>query len=271
MRGRNGYVYKSEPSDEENKVGHAAARPQPYSVLGKGANNIEDHPTSQRDTTIPKKSDIDVTDNEGTEDPVSVTFNDDYEDGVYVEGDTLLLTTGEVARRLGISRDMTRQHIKEFSEFLHVSYNGTTEGKYRHMRIPSTDVELLEWIVRLRKNRHSVEQGKDLLRDPAIAGSLNFKSPDYNELFDEILKRNNAFLLGNIQNMLEGTTKENQKLLELSKDKDIVIDEMAKKIDALEQTLEQQNQVMTSMKALLEEQVQSAQASKKKGFFGFFK
>lgn len=215
---------------------------------------------------------------------VSVVDDDDI--GSYVEGDNIMYTTGEVASRLNISRDMARNHIRDFEEFLHISKS--REGKYGHLSIRSTDMETLEQIVRLRKNRHSVEQVKQILRDPYLAGKLQLPTADYSELLEEAFMKNNTALLAEFQRIIDSSREIDRRLIAENSEKDSQIQSLKEEVDELRTLVRKQNQALVdqsdalkdqydvikdqtaaieSVKALLDEQA----SSKKKGFFGLFK
>lgn len=210
---------------------------------------------------------------------------DDY--GPYVEGDNIMYTTGEVAARLNISRDMARIYIREFEEFLHVSKS--RDGKYGHTSIQSTDMEVLEHIVRLRKNRHSVEQVKQILRDPYLAEKLDIPTGDYSALLNEALAKSNAALLAEVSRIIEQSNEQNRLLLESNSEKDEKISSLSQQVqdlkklvnkqsdalldqsDALKDqydVIKEQTAIIQSVKAMLEEQSSN---NKKKGLFGLFK
>ena len=221
-------------------------------------------PDLVEDTSLTNTAQPETT-SENTETDV---LDADFDDGVYVEGDDYYYSTGEVAKRLGISRDMTRKHIHDFEEFLHITYS-QPEGKYRHMRLLSTDMDLLEKIVRLRKNRHSIESIKQLLRDPDILGPMMLSSGDVNNVLPDLLARNNVALLTEVKKLIDDGVDQNRKLLESNEKKDQAIDTLHEEVDELKGLLLKQTETIQAMKEALDEQ--AASNAKKKGFWGLFK
>lgn len=227
-------------------------------------------PTTSNQSPVP----VSDTTTESAEDSVVDVLDPDYEDEeAYVEGDSIYYSTGDVAQRLGISRDMTRSHIKAFEEFLHITYT-RPEGRYKHMRLLSTDIELLEKIVRLRKNGHSVDSVKQILQDPDLAGAMHGPTVDISSALSDLLARNNTALLAEVKKIMDANTAQNKLLLESSGEKDRKIDELTTEIDELKelllkQTLEMhhQSETVDALRTMISEQA----ASKKKGFWNRFR
>lgn len=199
----------------------------------------------------------------------------DYDDGTFVEGDSIYYSTGEVAQRLGISRDMTRKHMQDFEEFLNITYSHS-QGKYKHMRLLSTDIELLERIVRLRQNKHSIENVKEFLRDPDFSFALNAPNADITGILSEVLTRNNTALLDEVKKIVDQGTAQNLRLIEANSEKDQRIVELSTEVQDLKALISKQNdemktqtQAIADLKSTLDEQ--AAATAKKKGFFGLFK
>lgn len=243
----------------------------------------DDVPTGQDEACDPEPpSNVDREDFPDFE--TSVVDNGD--EGPYVEGDNIMYTTGDVAARLHISRDMARNHIRDFEEFLHVSK--TRDGKYGHMSIRSTDMDTLEQIVRLRKNRHSVDQVKQILRDPYLASKLNVPTADFSELLNEALVKSNTLLLSEVRRIIDSNQEQNKLLIDSNVQKSDQIRELTEEVEGLRQLVKQQSEALLvqsdalndqcdiikeqsaaieSVKTMLNEQA----AGKKKGFWGLFK
>lgn len=199
----------------------------------------------------------------------------DGDDEAYVEGDNIYFSTGDVAQRLGISRDMTRNHMKDFEEFLHIVYS-RSQGRYAHMRLLSTDMDLLEKIVRLRKNGFSVEHVKQVLQDPDLAGAMHAPTVDISAALSEMFALNNAALLSEMKKLIDSSTKQTQLLLENNEKKDQQIESLTHEVDhlkqmLLDQTIEMRHQSETvdSIQASIQEQLEAS--AKKKGFWSLFR
>jgi len=111
---------------------------------------------------------------------------EDYIDS-YVEGENITYTSGDVAKIVGISRDMVRYYTVEFEEF--IMPDKTTGG---HLRYKSKDIDILKLILSLLKT-HTTAEIKELLRDKDIKTVYENVGDEYHGLL-KLLLENNKYL-----------------------------------------------------------------------------
>lgn len=207
-------------------------------------------------------------------------------DSVSIEGEGFYVSTGELASKLNMNRDLVRNHIRDFEEFFDVAY--TKEGKGGHIRFPSSQIDLLETIIMLRKTK-SVENVKEILRDPGMPFILG-KGERAEKHLGLLLAENNKRMVEALDQAVRKAIDE--KVTSLIEAKDSITQEQK---DALDEVLEQnkelaqQNREMHDVLERSAQQLQEVQESnqqlreqmqellekasdeKKRGFFSFFK
>ncbi len=188
------------------------------------------------------------------------------EDGTAtVDSEDTYYSTGKVSEMLGVSRDMIRNHIKDFEEYLDVTRSNSS-GKGSHVRLRASDVELLENIISLRKTR-SVEQTKELLNEPSVRAMFLKKQGADVSLKDVILKSNELVIQRLMEALSEHSVKENQLLIEQQDNLIAANAELRDEVSQLKETLLSQNQQLAEQKAALEKLIELSSKEEKKGFF----
>mgnify|MGYP004462576427 FL=1 len=207
-------------------------------------------------------------------------------DSVSIEGDGFYISTGELASRLNVSRDMVRNHIRDFEDYFDVAY--TKEGKGGHIRFPSSQIELLEMIIRLRKTK-SVEEVREILDDPEMPYLFN-NGERVEKQFGLLLSENNKRMAALLEQAVSKAFDD--KISRLIESKDNMLDDKQQVLDEVMelnkklvcQNQELQGTIESSAKHLKEMQEENQQLkekmdmileklpdSQKRGLFSFFK
>lgn len=205
---------------------------------------------------------------------------------ISVEGKGYFVSTGELAAYLKTSRDMVRNHIRDFEDYFDVSY--TKEGKGGHIRFPSSQIELLEMIIRLRKTK-SVEEVKEILDDPEMP-YLFQKGERTEKQLGVMLAENNKYLVSLMEQLFSKTLDEKLSPLLASKDealadkqKDLervmqLNEELAKQNEELRATVEKSSSQLKEMnesnqrrEQQLNDILEKLPNNQKRGLFSFFK
>ena len=207
-------------------------------------------------------------------------------DSVSIEGDGFYISTGELASRLNVSRDMVRNHIRDFEDYFDVAY--TKEGKGGHIRFPSSQIELLEMIIRLRKTK-SVEEVREILDDPEMPYLFN-NGERVEKQFGLLLSENNKRMAALLEQAVSKAFDD--KISRLIESKDNMLDDKQQVLDEVMelnkklvcQNQELQGTIESSAKRLKEMQEENQQLkekmdmileklpdSQKRGLFSFFK
>lgn len=128
-------------------------------------------------------------------------YDDDQEDDddVLVEGDDIFYKAGDIAKQLGISRDMVRYFTNKFPEHLNVVK--TKEGKGGHARYRGEDLETLSLILGLHKQHKTVAEIKVLLNLPGVSRLIS-NVPDADKATAALLLKNNEYLIEGIKEII---------------------------------------------------------------------
>lgn len=207
-------------------------------------------------------------------------------DSVSIEGDGFYISTGELASRLNVSRDMVRNHIRDFEDYFDVAY--TKEGKGGHIRFPSSQIELLEMIIRLRKTK-SVEEVREILNDPEMPYLFN-NGERVEKQFGLLLSENNKRMAALLEQAVSKAFDD--KISRLIESKETMLDDKQQVLDEVMelnkklvcQNQELQGTIESSAKHLKEMQEENQQLKEKmdmileklpdgqkRGLFSFFK
>lgn len=207
-------------------------------------------------------------------------------DSISIEGDGFYISTGELASRLNVSRDMVRNHIRDFEDYFDVAY--TKEGKGGHIRFPSSQIELLEMIIRLRKTK-SVEEVREILNDPEMPYLFN-NGERVEKQFGLLLSENNKRMAALLEQAVSKAFDD--KISRLIESKDNMLDDKQQVLDEVMelnkklvcQNQELQGTIESSAKHLKEMQEENQQLKEKmdmileklpdgqkRGLFSFFK
>lgn len=209
---------------------------------------------------------------------VEVTdITNEAEESVESEVVSGIYTTGDVSKATGVTREMIRYYINEFSSFLHINQ---TKGK--HHRINEEDFELLKMIVHLAKSGKKVAEIKGILRDPEQKIVFAGKSST-EQLILNLLADNNQQLITSLARILiENQEKQNRLLLEERSQAELDKEAMLNEIEELKQQIQKQNELYNQKEeenalynAQLKEQIEKqnellekiAEQTNKKKFF----
>lgn len=207
-------------------------------------------------------------------------------DSVSIEGDGFYISTGELASRLNVSRDMVRNHIRDFEDYFDVAY--TKEGKGGHIRFPSSQIELLEMIIRLRKTK-SVEEVREILNDPEMP-YLFSNGERVEKQFGLLLSENNkrmaalleqavgkAFddkisrLIESKDNMLDDKQQVLDKVMELNKKLVYQNQDLQEAVESSAKHLKEMQEENQQLKEKMDMILEKLPDNQKRGLFSFFK
>lgn len=174
----------------------------------------------------------------------------------YVEGKNIYYTSGEVAKMVGISRDMVRYYTDEFKEFMNVE-----KTKGNHLRYKGEDIETLRLILTLLK-KHTPAETKAILSDKDVR-LVYANTGDEEQGFLKLLMMNNKYLADQLNNLLTQTSQ--ALMIERKESEDAKYEKLINEMVELKEENKELKNMLYNVLEKLDE------TNKKKGFLGIFK